>query len=252
MALKLDPTNESIKARLQLLQNKPANGAPLRQAPSPWQKHQPPYPPHPEQAGPNGPEPGPNGPEPGVPEPGVPLALYPDMPSDPSMHRDHNPRSPSVGLKRRPEWDDKRQGLSFMQHGPSLMRNLIHDGPGPQPGPVPKEYPPAPEEKRMEHPPLTCPSSTSPNVPLVKWSLTKTMMRVVRKISRGCFWAYFGPRVRHGREEWDPDEREHQRYNGHHIYARRLPSTTYTLKIIFNARSTVYTLKIIFNARSTT
>jgi len=62
---------------------------------SAYPQHQPPYPPHPEQQGPSGPESG--GP---MPQPG--------MSSDPSLHRDHDPRPPSVGPKRMREWEDDR------------------------------------------------------------------------------------------------------------------------------------------------
>jgi len=62
---------------------------------SAYPQHQPPYPAHPD-AGPNGPEPGMQHP----PQQG--------MPSDPSMHRDHDPRPPSVGPKRLREWEDDR------------------------------------------------------------------------------------------------------------------------------------------------
>ncbi|KAL2015911.1 hypothetical protein VTK56DRAFT_4549 [Thermocarpiscus australiensis] len=40
----------------------------------------------------------------------------------------------------------------MQQGGPSPMQNLMHEGPAPQPGPVPKEYQAGPEERRMEHP----------------------------------------------------------------------------------------------------
>lgn len=59
----------------------------------------------------------------------------------------HHPQSHSVPAHLPP----------MQQQGPSPMQNLIHDGPGPQPGPGPKDYPPAPEERRMEHPPAPHP-----------------------------------------------------------------------------------------------
>ncbi|KAK3315113.1 hypothetical protein B0H66DRAFT_334277 [Apodospora peruviana] len=60
---------------------------------SAYPQHQPPYPPHPEQAGPSGPEPHPS---------------QQGMSSDPALHRDHDPRPPSVGPKRMREWEDDR------------------------------------------------------------------------------------------------------------------------------------------------
>ncbi len=207
---------------------------------SAYPQHQPPYPPHPEQ--------GPNGPEQGMPHPS-----QPGMPSEPALHRDHDPRPSSVGPKRMREWEDERDSkkptteesrarmddhrhrrpstpprgepyrrnssearrfderrmederrmqdarrveeqrraedmrraeeqhrhpnegyhpseaahhpqshsvpahLPPMQQGPSPMQNLIHEGPGPQQGPGPKDYPPAPEERRMEHGPAPHP-----------------------------------------------------------------------------------------------
>ncbi|KAK0701990.1 hypothetical protein B0T26DRAFT_538108 [Lasiosphaeria miniovina] len=52
-------------------------------------------------------------------------------------------------------------------------------GPGPQPGPVPKEYPPAPEERRMEHP-----SSRPPII-----SLERTSRRAL-PCATSQIWAY--------------------------------------------------------------
>jgi hypothetical protein len=43
--------------------------------------------------------------------------------------------------------------LPPMQQGPSSMQGIMHEGPGPQPGPAKKEYPAGPEERRMEHVP---------------------------------------------------------------------------------------------------
>jgi len=203
---------------------------------SAYPQHQPPYQAHPDQAGPHGPE------------PGVPHQQQPSMPSDAALHREHDPRPPSVGPKRMREWEDERDAkkpsteetrarmedirhrrpstppridqyrrnssearrfeerrieearrvedqrraeemrraeeqrhnndgyhpseaahhqqshsgvthLPPMQQGPSAMQGLMHDGPGPQPGPAKKEYPP--EERRMEHPPAPHPPMAS-------------------------------------------------------------------------------------------
>lgn len=38
--------------------------------------------------------------------------------------------------------------------GPSPMQNLMHEGPGPQAGPLKKDYQSGTEERRMEHPPI--------------------------------------------------------------------------------------------------
>lgn len=206
---------------------------------SAYPQHQPPpYAAHAEQAGPNGPE------------PGMPLPPQPSMSADPALHREHDPRPPSVGPKRMREWEDEREAkkptteetrarmedvrhrrpstpprlepyrrnssearrfderrmedarraeeqrrvedmrradeqrhgnegyhpseaahhpqshsvpahLPPMQQGPSSMQGLMHDAPGPQPGPAKKEYPPGPEERRMEHPPVAHPPAVS-------------------------------------------------------------------------------------------
>nr|CDP27253.1 Putative protein of unknown function with TPR domain [Podospora anserina S mat+] len=52
----------------------------------------------------------------------------------------HHPQSHSVPAHLPP-----------MQQGPSSMQGIMHDGPGPQPGPSHKDYPPAQEERRIEH-----------------------------------------------------------------------------------------------------
>lgn len=204
---------------------------------SAYPQHQPPYPAHPDQAGPHGPE------------PGVPHPPQPSMPSDAALHREHDPRPPSVGPKRMREWEDERDAkkptteetrarmedirhrrpstppridqyrrnssearrfeerrieearraedqrraeemrraeeqqrhnndgyhpseaahhqqphsgvthLPPMQQGPSAMQGLMHEAPGPQPGPAKKDYPP--EERRMEHAPAPHPPMAS-------------------------------------------------------------------------------------------
>ncbi|KAK4166100.1 hypothetical protein QBC43DRAFT_19713 [Cladorrhinum sp. PSN259] len=58
----------------------------------------------------------------------------------------HHPQSHSVPAHLPP-----------MQQGPSPMQNIMHDGPGPQQGPGPKEYAPVSEERRMEHAPPSHP-----------------------------------------------------------------------------------------------
>jgi len=171
----------------------------------------------------------------------MPLPPQHGMPSDPSLHRDHDGRPPSVGPKRLREWEDDRdvkkattedsrarmddirhrrpstppriepyrrnssearrfddrrmedarraaeearrveemrraeeqrhhnegyhpseaahhpQSHSVSAHLPPMqqqapMQNLIHDGPGPQQGPGPRDYPQV-DEKRMDQPP---------------------------------------------------------------------------------------------------
>ena len=52
--------------------------------------------------------------------------------------------------------------LPPMQNGPSQMQNIMHDAPGPQPGPAAKDYPPPDERARMEHHPPHPPAANEP------------------------------------------------------------------------------------------
>ena len=88
---------------------------------SAYPQHQPPYPPHPEQTGPNGPEPG--------------MPLPPQaMSGDPALHRDHDPRPPSVGPKRHREWEDERDAKKLTtEEARARMDDLRHRRPSTPP-----------------------------------------------------------------------------------------------------------------------
>jgi hypothetical protein len=62
----------------------------------------------------------------------------------------HHPQSHSVAAHLPP-----------MQQGPSAMQGLMHEAPGPQAGPLKKEYPSGPDDRRMEHPVAAHPAVVS-------------------------------------------------------------------------------------------
>ncbi|KAL2160375.1 hypothetical protein VTH06DRAFT_1548 [Thermothelomyces fergusii] len=82
----------------------------------------PPYQTHNDQAGPHGPE------------PGAPVPPQPGMASDGAHHREHDPRPPSVGPKRRPEWDDEREAKKpSTDESRARMEDIRHRRPSTSP-----------------------------------------------------------------------------------------------------------------------
>ncbi|KAH6623011.1 hypothetical protein F5144DRAFT_657092 [Chaetomium tenue] len=89
---------------------------------SAYPQHQPPYSAHPDQAGPHGPE------------PGVPLPPQPGMPADAALHREHDPRPPSVGPKRMREWEDDREAKKpSTEETRARMEDIRHRRPSTSP-----------------------------------------------------------------------------------------------------------------------
>ena len=89
---------------------------------SAYPQHQPPYASHPEPAGPSGPE------------QGHPLPPQPGMPQDSQMHRDHDPRPPSVGPKRMREWEDERESKKpASDENRARLSDGLHRRPSPTP-----------------------------------------------------------------------------------------------------------------------